>query len=368
MRRLKRGVVWGFWLIVFIAVVTVFAIYKRPQPPVAELKVAREALHEAQKANADRYAREAYSSASNAYDSAMRYWAIENERFFLFRNYSKVDFWIAQAIENSLKAGELSGQRVALSDNKLKEGLAKLERQANLYECHYKHMPLPASVIKAHNKGVLKLSEAKFSWQNKRFDEAEGHLAQAESLLNSSNVKAEKIVREWFGAHGNWQKQVQQAIQMSKGGKKVILVDKLAHTSKVYQSGKVIRSFDVELGMNWMGDKQHKGDKATPEGIYRITQKKDGARTKFYRAMLLNYPNDDDRARFAAAKRNGSLPVRADIGGLIEIHGLGGKGVDWTDGCIALSNDDIDVLYRIVGVGTPVIIVGSVRSVDEILR
>jgi murein L,D-transpeptidase YafK len=298
----------------------------------------------------------------------MHYWAVENERFFFFRDYSKVEFWVAQTIGKAVAAGELSGKRAALTDSRLKSGLLQLEKQAKLYERYYKHLPLPASVTKSYNKGVLKLSEAKFSWQNSRFNEAEEHLVQAESLLNSSAKKAEKLVKDWFGAHGDWQNKARQAIQMSKGGKKVILVDKLAHSCVVYQSGKAICSFEVELGMNWMGDKQRKGDKATPEGTYRVTQKKEGVRTKFYKALLLNYPNDEDRARFAALKRNGNLPARADIGGLIEIHGMGGKGIDWTDGCIALRNDDMETLFRITGVGTPVIIVGSVRSLGVVLK
>jgi len=135
----------------------------------------------------------------------------------------------------------------------------------------------------------------------------------------------------------------------------------------LYQNGKVIRRFDVELGVNWMGNKVRKGDKATPEGFYRISQKKDGSRTRFQKALLLNYPNDDDRARFAGAKRNGTLPAEADIGGLIEFHGLGGKGVDWTDGCVALKNEDMDALFRMAAVGTPVIIIGSQKSLKEVL-
>jgi len=58
-------------------------------------------------------------------------------------------------------------------------------------------------------------------------------------------------------------------------------------------------------------------------------------------------------------KRAGQLPRGAALGGLIEIHGEGGRGKDWTKGCVALSNDDIDDLYRKVGVGTPVTIVGG---------
>ena len=103
--------------------------------------------------------------------------------------------------------------------------------------------------------------------------------------------------------------------------------------------------------------KRRQGDRATPEGRYRIVAKKSYSR--FHRALLLDYPNAADRARFAAAQRRGEVPRDARIGGLIEIHGEGGRGQNWTDGCIALSNGDMDELYSRVSTGTRVTIVGG---------
>ena len=82
-------------------------------------------------------------------------------------------------------------------------------------------------------------------------------------------------------------------------------------------------------------------------------------KTKYYKAFLLDYPNDEDTARFKAEIAKGSLPASAKIGGLIEIHGNGGKGIDWTEGCVALTDREMDLVYKIVKVGTPVTIVGS---------
>lgn len=367
MRKLKRGVVWGFWVVVAVSALIVFVIIKTPEPPVDALKTAREALHSAQKTEAEVYAHAEYEKARQAYDSAMVCWSAENERFFLVRNYSELEAWIAQVIESAIEAETLSGKRVQSANTRVKSGLTSLEKKIAVYEKYYKRMPLPASVSKAHNRGVLKYSEAKFAWQNKRFGEADKNFGQAKELIESSNEKAEKIVRNWFGAHGEWHQDASQAIRMSRNGQKVILVDKLAHSCVVYQSGKVIRSFEAELGMNWMGDKQRRGDKATPEGIYRVTQKKEGSRTSFYKALLINFPNQEDLSRVAKAKKQGLIPKRTDIGGLIEIHGLGGKGVDWTDGCVALRNSDMDALYRLVSVGTPVVIVGSLKPLNEVV-
>ena len=63
--------------------------------------------------------------------------------------------------------------------------------------------------------------------------------------------------------------------------------------------------------------------------------------------------------RFALGKVRGIIPTRVGIGNLIEIHGEGGEGRDWTDGCVALANPDMDRVFALTEVGTPVTIVGT---------
>jgi murein L,D-transpeptidase YafK len=120
-----------------------------------------------------------------------------------------------------------------------------------------------------------------------------------------------------------------------------------------------VRTYDAEIGSNALELKQRQGDRATPEGRYRVVKKKDRGESRYHRALLLDYPNAADRERFAAAKRRGEIPRGAGIGGLIEIHGEGGRGQNWTEGCVALSNRDMDDLFRRVGTGTRVTIVGG---------
>jgi lipoprotein-anchoring transpeptidase ErfK/SrfK len=71
--------------------------------------------------------------------------------------------------------------------------------------------------------------------------------------------------------------------------------------------------------------------------------------------------------RFKADISKGTLPVSSKIGGGIEIHGGGGKGVDWTEGCIALTNSEIEIIFNLAKVGTPVTIVGSMKNIGEFL-
>lgn len=341
-------------------------VWMMPKPPQIELKLAREALNSAQKSGAEEYAKSLYMEAKQMYDSAMNSWAIQNERFFLKRNYKSVLRFVNLTIEKAAEAEKKSLQQIKNTNVVAKRGIEELERKIKLYDRVYKQMPLPASVSGAHNKGVMKLAEAKIAYDNERYNEALKSYRDAADLVNSSNDKGKHILETWFSDFPKWRELGGDAIRLSKSGHKIILVDKMAHQCIVYQNGKSIRNFDAELGMNWMGDKRHKGDKATPEGIYRVTQKKEGSRTKFYRALLINYPNDEDKERFAAEKKKGFLSFRTHIGNLIEIHGLGGKGIDWTDGCVALTNDDMDSLYRLIDIGTPVFIVGSLKPLNEI--
>lgn len=135
-----------------------------------------------------------------------------------------------------------------------------------------------------------------------------------------------------------------------------ILVDKSDHRLDLVANGQIIRSYRISLGSHPYGDKIRQGDKKTPEGRYVIDGRNPDSR--YYRALHISYPNAADRAD---ARRRG-----VDPGGMIMIHGLpdsatgdgeGYVGMDWTDGCIALTNEEIDQLWETVKDGTPIEIV-----------
>jgi len=108
------------------------------------------------------------------------------------------------------------------------------------------------------------------------------------------------------------------------------------------------------------------GDKSTPEGHYKILEKKQNGQTSYHRAFLLDYPNDADKKRFTLNKKNGIIHQNASIGNLIEIHGSGGKGTDWTDGCVALRDSHMEELFALCPVGTRVTIVGSTMPLNRL--
>jgi murein L,D-transpeptidase YafK len=135
-----------------------------------------------------------------------------------------------------------------------------------------------------------------------------------------------------------------------------ILLDKSEHRLTVFKDGKRVRSFRVALGRGGLAPKQRQGDNRVPEGRYRITGRNPAS--AFYRSLKIGYPTPAQRA---AARARGVNP-----GGDIFIHGLpNGRGwlgsnhrrVDWTHGCIAVTNAELDWLWRNIRDGTPIEIV-----------
>ncbi len=154
-----------------------------------------------------------------------------------------------------------------------------------------------------------------------------------------------------------WQKMVDETIAATLPDRAAVVVDKARHRGFLVRGGRVVLGFKIELGRNGGLRKLWEGDGATPEGRYRIVAKKDLGESQFHRALLIDYPNADDRRDHAEGVRRGLVPGRRGAGGLIEIHGDGGRGQDWTNGCVALTDVDIDRLFPEVVVGTPVTLV-----------
>lgn len=141
-----------------------------------------------------------------------------------------------------------------------------------------------------------------------------------------------------------------------------VVVQKSAHALTLYDGARVVGSYKVAIGPGGAGPKLREGDKITPVGRYHVVSRNPSR----YRVFLrLDYPNADDRARFAELKRRGLLDASATIGGNVGIHGAPPdraakplhKSFDWTLGCVALDDDEIVEISRRVKDGTPVDIV-----------
>ncbi|MEE4263108.1 MAG: L,D-transpeptidase family protein [Desulfobacteraceae bacterium] len=132
-----------------------------------------------------------------------------------------------------------------------------------------------------------------------------------------------------------------------------VLVKKSERILYLLYDGQIIRKYRISLGLNPIGHKQQRGDKRTPEGAYILKHR--NPQSKFYKSILLSYPNEQDRLR---AETRGEDP-----GGDLAIHGLPNRSGeeswdyierDWTDGCIAVTNDEMEEIWDLVDDGTPI--------------
>jgi murein L,D-transpeptidase YafK len=133
----------------------------------------------------------------------------------------------------------------------------------------------------------------------------------------------------------------------------LLVVDKSARRLSLYDHGALVRAFAVSLGRSPVGPKLLQGDHRTPEGRYVIDHH--NPNSAFHLSLHVSYPSPSDSAR--------ALAARDSPGGDIMIHGMrNGAGwigrahllVDWTDGCIAVTDSEMDQLYEAVPDGTPI--------------
>lgn len=133
----------------------------------------------------------------------------------------------------------------------------------------------------------------------------------------------------------------------------LVVIEKSRRQLKLFADGRQVASYYVALGKNPIGHKRCQGDNRTPEGRYSISGRKPNS--DFYRALRISYPSDDDVAR--------ARQVGCDPGGDIMIHGLRPDApdnlskhpyTDWTLGCVAVTNEEIEQIWALVPDGTPV--------------
>lgn len=368
MRKILKTLLITGIIVVIGGVTSIIAINMKPEPPVVEIEQARQALSAARNGKADVYAHATFAKAQLLYDSAMSCWNGENSKFFLNRDFSGVLQMAGLSEQASMLAIEESAKYSNSLEVTIKSKLRRLNQLVNEVNV-LSRFPLSQKIRDRMAKGKLALGEGQAAYENDMLVKSNQKIGEAESLLEEAHKEAYKVINGYFDSFSTWKSWKDQTIAASKKNKTTaILVDKFAGKCYVYKSGLLTNEYDAELGKHWIGDKRQKGDRVTPEGLYKVTEKKEGGRTKYHKALLINYPNDEDKKQFKSEVANGTLSKKSKIGGLIEIHGHGGKGTDWTDGCVALTNSDMDKIYKMVQVGTPVTIIGSTVNLNEIIK
>jgi len=140
-----------------------------------------------------------------------------------------------------------------------------------------------------------------------------------------------------------------------------VVIDKSDFEMRVYDEDGWLASYPVVFGTKDLGDKKMEGDRETPEGSFRITAKK--MHKDWGCFLLLDYPNQESIEKFKKRKASGLIPSNAKIGGGIGIHGTRpneeyavDRFVNWTNGCISLKYSDVFEIYKMLPVGTEVVI------------
>ncbi len=132
-----------------------------------------------------------------------------------------------------------------------------------------------------------------------------------------------------------------------------VLVDKSRHRMLLLLRGEILKEYRVSLGRNPIGRKEREGDGRTPEGFYVVDSRKENS--SFYRALHISYPtsHEIEAARIKGENPGGAIMIHGlpnGIGWIGSLHGL----IDWTAGCIAVTNREIDEIWVAVPDGTPI--------------
>lgn len=138
-----------------------------------------------------------------------------------------------------------------------------------------------------------------------------------------------------------------------------VLIKKSAYTLSICDKNGLLDQIPAVFGKSGLGDKMIEGDDKTPEGKFKIVEKKD--HKDWVKFLRIDYPNQASQARFEKLKSEGKIPANAKIGAGIGIHGTvknGDIGIDNhennTDGCIGIKNEDVIYLDKKLPIGTPV--------------
>jgi lipoprotein-anchoring transpeptidase ErfK/SrfK len=366
--KLYKRLLYFFLAIMMVASGYAMFVYASEKPPLDEIGKARIALADAKAQLAGKYAGESLKEAEKYFNQALEEWQKQNSIFFVFRNYSLTSDLALKSYDRAVTALEEAGKSKSKLRYNAEDRLNSLRQKISHFEKYYKNLPLKPATLKLFNTGKTKYLEASIEFKSDEYINALKLILKAEENITQAVKQAHLRLAEFYRDYPVWEKNVKTAYQLSKKGQTVFLVDKLNASLTILKSGKEYKTIPVEFGENWMGDKMMAGDKATPEGIYKVQVKKDRSRTIYYKALLIDYPNREDQKRYNHLVQTGKISKNKGIGNLIEIHGEGGKGIHWTDGCIAMDNKDMDLVFSQSSVNTPVIIVGARQTLEEYLN
>lgn len=317
-------------------------------------------------ADAQTFTPDRYQDYTVAYNDAKNRFIKENTRFPWLRDYASIkeEFRMVLGEGNAILATVKRIKSEKARD--FEQRISSLRREIDSLKDSTSMINEGRLLRKSISKAEVLLTEADYLYRQYDYDAADVKLKGVNTYALASMEIAHSILSRYMEKEvvQRWCALVKDTIDESKRkGIVVIIVSKIDQKLMVYKKGRIIETYNIGLGRNGLKDKLYAGDGATPEGRYYIVKKNAGSR--FYKALLFDYPNNEDRIRFNQAKKKRLIPAGTGIGSLLEIHGGGADGM--TKGCISLENKDMDRLFEIVAKGTPVTIVGAINDNHEIL-
>jgi lipoprotein-anchoring transpeptidase ErfK/SrfK len=285
--------------------------------------------------------------------------------------------WESNDLELALRRLQEEGSRTVA---RLTEQQATLrhsaERQLTRVEDQAKLMTVQVSAIDSRLVLGAKPVETDILMKQARAFYEQGHYEQSleasDRAARNLAAQATMLSRE-LGRYASpdrivqWRQMAKDTVEWSRTHRApAIVVSKAERTLTLYRNGQKVLSYPVRLGFNGIREKRYQGDGATPEGRYRVTSKRGQGQTQFYRALVLDYPNREDRRRFVLERKTGHIPAFRGIGGQIEIHGVENELMAQTLGCVMLDNPHMALLFDRVDKGTPVTIVGALNEQNSV--
>lgn len=361
MRVVKRSIVVRLGGPIVAAIALVWGFAGCDSVPKELSRVTWEALQDSRQQGAELGAPDVWAEAEARYDSAWLMIEAQNRLWFFERDYETAETLLIRAGWSARQAVKSAYDNRGRQRQEIEQGIVDLSRNLEAHRLgangHIARIPLRQALTEAELK-LASLRQASESGNVDRalaaLDEARAALAEFDKLLEHEWADPKELP--------GWNKMVHETVSWSKKtGNTALVVVKMDRKAYLLKAGRIIEDFPVEFGYRAWAQKLRSGDGATPEGVYKVTKWRDRD-TRYYKALNLDYPNDNDRQRFTANKRSGKIPRGARIGGNIEIHGEGGRGEDWTLGCVALKNKDMDRLMAKVRVGDRVTIVREVTG------
>jgi lipoprotein-anchoring transpeptidase ErfK/SrfK len=311
-----------------------------------------------------------------AYSKFSRQWIVLRGRIESEENIVRWP-WEDNELETELEALQAEGthlvaevnSRIQAQRTAAEAKLAKVEQRLRLLNTKVGDIGSRVVLGEHPLETELLVKQARHYLEQGQFDYAN----QASERASQNLFKQTALLTNELGRYADddliaaWRESARRTIDWSRKNRAhAIVISKADRVLTVYKSGRKVLTYPIRLGSKGIRAKQYYGDGATPEGEYRIQRKRGPGQTPYFRALILDYPNAEDRRRFEEAQQAGLIPKNRQMPGLIQLHGIAQGITDQPYGSIVLDNPQIAVLFAQVAVGTPVNIVGALESHNSV--